>query len=49
MDDNGDVWREFGIRTQPAFIFIDDDGTLDTHVGALGLSALQERLDALTS
>lgn len=47
VDDDGTVWASYEIRTQPAFVFIDDDGTTETHVGALGVDGLTERLDAL--
>ena len=39
-DANGSFWFEFGIRTQPAFVFIDDDGTITSHSGRLGLEEL---------
>jgi len=41
------VWREFGVVSQPAFAFIDDDGTVETRLGAMGVEGLTERINAL--
>lgn len=49
VDLTGDVWAAFDISTQPAFVFIDADGSSSTHVGALGVEGLSSRLDDLTS
>lgn len=46
-DADGSVWAEFGIRTQPAFVFINDDGTFENHNGSLGLDSLTDRVNAL--
>lgn len=46
-DDDGSVWGEFGIRTQPAFVFINDDGTFEAVNGRLGTDSLTERITAL--
>lgn len=40
----GDVWREFGVVSQPTFVFVNDDGRTQAFAGALGHAAL---LDAL--
>ncbi|MEK9525347.1 MAG: hypothetical protein VWZ83_02980, partial [Acidimicrobiaceae bacterium] len=34
-DIDGDVWEFYGIGSQPAFVFINDDGTFDTRLGSL--------------
>jgi len=47
MDVDGSVWREFGIRSQPAFAFMNDDGTVEAHQGKLGVEGLSERINAL--
>ena len=47
VDEDGAVWSEFGIGSQPAFVFINDDGTITNHNGALGAEALAERLTEL--
>lgn len=41
------VWENFDIRSQPAFIFINDDGTVVDSTGSLGASGIAERLDDL--
>ena len=41
------VWREFGITTQPAFTFINDDGTFESTLGAMGLESLTARIEEL--
>jgi len=46
-DVDGSIWGEFGIRSQPAFVFINDDGTVETHGGALGEGSLSERVNSL--
>lgn len=46
-DLNGDIWSAFGVYGQPAFAFIDDDGTVEVFIGGLGGDALAERIDEL--
>ena len=41
------VWREFDVTTQPAFVFINDDGEVERHLGPLGLDSLTERVNDL--
>ncbi len=41
------VWKEYGIRSQPAFAFINDDGTVEVQGGSMGVDGLSERIDAL--
>lgn len=48
-DEEGDVWGAFDILSQPAFVFIDDDGTVVDRTGSLGADGLAERLDDLVS
>ena len=47
VDEELTIWREYGIRSQPAFAFLNDDGTYETHSGKLGVEGLSERIDAL--
>jgi thiol-disulfide isomerase/thioredoxin len=49
IDSDGAIWRDFGIIGQPAFAFIDDDGTLEVFVGGLGKEQLAERMDQLAT
>ena len=46
-DIDGDVWEHYGISSQPAFVFINDDGTFDTRLGSLGEDGLTERVEQL--
>ena len=46
-DIDGDVWEFFGIGSQPAFVFINDDGTFDTRLGSLDEDGLTERVEQL--
>lgn len=47
VDDDGSVWARYGVGYQPAWVFIDDDGTVDVYAGALGGDRLRERIEAL--
>jgi len=40
VDDGGDIWGYYGIFTQPSFAFINDDGTVQVFLGAMGLEGL---------
>ena len=46
-DESGEVWSRFDVRSQPAFVFIDDDGTIADGTGSLSEDGIAERLDAL--
>lgn len=48
VDESGAIWASFDITTQPSFVFLNEDGTSETHVGALGVDGLNTRLEALT-
>ena len=47
VDPDGLVWKEFDITSQPAFVFINDDGSIESRPGAMGLEGLTERITAL--
>ena len=47
VDDDGTLWAQFDVLTQPAFAFIDNDGTITVHTGALGADALANQLEEL--
>ncbi len=47
VDDDGVLWATFDIRSQPAFAFINDDGTVTTFNGAMGLEALTAEIEKL--
>jgi thiol-disulfide isomerase/thioredoxin len=48
-DEAGDIWSSYGVAAQPAFAFINDDGTYTVHLGALGADGLQERFEQLAA
>lgn len=47
VDDDGGLWSAFGVRAQPAWVFLAADGTRDVFYGALSEGDLTERLEAL--
>lgn len=47
IDETGEIWAGFDVRSQPAFVFIDDDGTIADGTGSLSEEGIAERLDAL--
>ena len=49
FDDELEIWREYGVNSQPAFVFIDADGNAETVVSSMGEDRLAERLDALVA
>lgn len=49
VDDDGSIWSSYEVITQPAYAFIDDSGTFEVVVGALGEDALVERMNALAA
>lgn len=49
VDDDGSIWRGFGVIGQPAFAFVDDDGTVEVFNGGLGFGPLTERMAELSS
>lgn len=49
VDDSGDIWSSYEVFAQPAFAFIDDDGSYEVFVGALGEAALTEQMAALAA
>ncbi len=47
VDDDGTIWERFGIRSQPAFVFLNDDGTATLHNGGLGADGLADAIEQL--
>ena len=47
IDEEGDLWERFGIISQPAWVFVDDDGTARTVSGSLSEDGLREEIDRL--
>lgn len=48
-DLDGDIWESFGVSSQPAFAFVNDDGTVEIVIGAMGEAGLTERMTALAA
>lgn len=48
IDETDEIFTSFGFSYQPAWAFVDDDGSVETHFGALEGPELQARIDALT-
>jgi hypothetical protein len=49
IDGDGSIWAQFDVVSQPAFAFIDDDGTITVHNGGLGIDGLSSRIEELTA
>jgi len=47
VDADGSIWSSYEVFAQPAYAFIDDSGSVEVFVGALGEDALVERMNAL--
>lgn len=47
VDDDGDLWARFGVAYQPAWVFVDDGGQVETVAGALYGDGLTQRLEDL--
>ncbi len=48
VDADGSIWSSYEVFAQPAYAFIDDSGSVEVFVGALGEDALVERMTALS-
>lgn len=48
-DEDTEIWRQYGVTSQPAFVFIDDSGEVEVLISALGEDGLTERVEALIS
>lgn len=49
VDDDGSLWQRFGIASQPSWVFVGDDGSVERIVGALGEDALRAEIDRLVA
>ena len=48
VDADGSIWSSFSVASQPAWAFVDADGTLVSTVnGALGADGLRDRVNSL--
>lgn len=49
VDPDGGLWSAFGVPYQPAFVLINDDGTITTIQGGLGMQGILDAADELAS
>ena len=49
VDPDGGLWSAFGVPSQPAFALINDDGTITTIQGSLGLSGILDAANELAA
>lgn len=47
VDADGAIWGGFGVITQPAWAFVDDDGSVEVLLGGLGAEGLRSRVEGL--
>ena len=47
IDIDGVIWSELEIFDQPAFAFVNDDGSVDVNIGSFEEAELAERVQAL--
>ena len=47
IDDDGDLFARFQVPVQPAWVFVDADGTADTSLGAMNEEVLGQALSDL--
>ena len=47
FDEGGDIWRQYRISSQPAWIFIDSNGNQERVIGALSDSEIRTKLEDL--
>jgi len=49
LEGAGELWRDYGVTSQPTMVFVAADGSIERHAGALGPQRLLERLNQLKS
>jgi len=47
VDVDGSLWQRFGVVAQPAFAFVEEDGTVETFGGSLDPESLRQAADEL--
>lgn len=48
-DTRSEIWEAFGVNAQPAYVFINDDGTIARQIGAMEDEVFQDALQQLTA
>lgn len=49
VDESGDIWAGFDVRSQPSFVFVNDDGSVSPPTRSLTQSEIEDRLDELVN
>lgn len=49
IDRDGSLWASFGVTSQPAFVFVNDDGAATVRRGSLDHAELLEHVTELRS
>lgn len=49
VDDDGSLWSSFGVRHQPAWVFIDKSGKTTLAFGPQSQSEIRKQLDAIAA
>tara|TARA_B100000945_G_C20197306_1_gene509721 strand:- start:330 stop:503 length:174 start_codon:yes stop_codon:yes gene_type:complete len=47
FDEQGDIWRQYKISSQPAWVFVDTNGNQERVIGSLGKSEIRTKLTDL--
>ncbi len=47
FDEQGDIWRQYKIFSQPAWVFIDTNGNEERVIGALSDAEIRTKLEYL--
>ena len=47
FDEQGDIWRQYKISSQPAWVFVDTNGNQERVNGSLGKSEIRTKLTDL--
>ncbi|KIE52254.1 MAG: hypothetical protein MB53_01485 [marine actinobacterium MedAcidi-G2A] len=47
FDDQGDIWRQYRISSQPAWVFIDANGNQERVIGVSGDTEIRTKLTDL--
>lgn len=47
VDSTGDLWRAYGITSQPSFFFLNDNGDAVGFLGAMGVEGMTEQIEVL--
>ena len=48
-DEDTAIWADFGVTSQPAFAFIDDDGSVEVSISSFGEDGLTAKAEALAA